>query len=243
MEQYARPLKVYISYSHQNTSEKDELVRSLLQSSNQYEILSDEMLSAGDDWNAVLTRLRDEADVFLLLVSPAFLNSATIPSKEMPQIMSRGEAGTAYVIPVILEPCEWSKEPFAKFQAIPKFGKAISTFENKEDGYLQLIEALDSLHYLLLNKEAIDIIKKCEREKESFLDLSGCNLYNIPRDLLKMPWITKLDLKKNAIRKIENLENLTELEYLDLSNNEITTLENLDKLTKLIYLDLERNRL
>lgn len=243
MEQYARPLKVYISYSHKNTSEKDDIVRALLQSSSQYEILSDDMLRPGDEWNTILTRLRAEADVFLLLVSNAYLASTTIPSKELPQVMERGDQGAAYVIPVILENCNWSDQVFAKYQAIPKFGQAISTFENKEEPYRQLIEALDSLQYLLLNKEAIEIIKKCREEMNPLLDLSGCNLFNIPRDLLKMPWLTKLDLKKNAIRKIENLDNLSKLEQLDLSNNEISSLENLDTLVNLTFLDLERNRI
>lgn len=242
MEQYSKPLKVFISYSHKNAGEKEEIVRSLMQTSSQYEILSDDLLNPADNWDMVLTKLRSEADVFLLLVSQFYLDSSTIPTVELPQIMKRGEDGSAYIIPVILEACPWSDRPFAKFQALPKFGKPANTFTNKEAVYQQINEALDALYYLLLNGQALDLIKQCKLHQNTILDLSGCNLYSIPRDLLKMPWLVNLHLQKNALRKIDNLDELSNLEYLDLSDNEITEIQNLDKLTKLQYLDLEKNR-
>src|SRR5688572_31363717 len=129
MEQYSRPLKVFISYSHSNTSEKDVITRLLLQSGNRFEILSDTLLQPGDNWREVLMRMRDEADVFLLLISQFYLDSRMIPSLEMPQIMRRGEAREAYVIPIILDHCSWDQEPFARWQAVPGFGRPITRSE------------------------------------------------------------------------------------------------------------------
>ena len=243
MEQYSRPLKVFISYSHSNARERDEIVKSLLQSTNQYEILSDDLLKPGDNWDEVLIKLRDEADVFLLLISQFYLDSKTIHSVELPQIMERGQSAEAYVIPIILDDSAWSERPFAIWQAIPKFGRPAMKFENKEEVYRQITEALDSLYFLLLNKKALDIIKKCQEEKKTTLDLSACSLYSIPRDLLSMHWLTHVHLQNNSLRRIDNLDKLPDLEYLDLSDNEITAVENLDKLIKLKYLDLEKNRL
>ena len=113
MEQYSKSLKVFISYSHKNTEDKNQIVRYLAKSGNQFEILSDEMLKPGYDWNTILTRFRDEADVFLLLVSEFYLSSETI-NNELRQILERGNSGKAYVIPVILSECSWSNMPFAK---------------------------------------------------------------------------------------------------------------------------------
>jgi internalin A len=240
---YSIPLKIFISYSHANIKEKNEIVRSLSQSAAQFEILSDDMLKAGDEWNAVLTKLRAEADVFLLLVSPYYLQSKTIEVHELPQILKKAETGTAYIIPFILEECDWHNRLFAKFQAFPKFGQPLNTFKNKEAVYQQLDEALTSLYFLLLNEQAKSIIERCKASRSSSLDLSSCNLYSIPRDLLNMEWLEKLDLQKNALRRIENLDALINLEYLDLSQNEITDIEGLNKLVNLKYLDLEKNRL
>lgn len=242
MEQYSKPLKIFISYSHKNAEDKNQIIRYLARSGNQFEILSDEMLKPGDDWNTILTRFRDEADVFLLLVSEFYLNSKTIHN-ELRQILERGNSGKAYIIPVILNECAWTEMPFAKFQAVPKFGIPVSQFENKEDAYEQVAEALQSLFYLLLNKKALDIIQKCKTEKCTTLNLSYCNLYYVPLDLSGMDWVEELHLQNNSIRKIDHLDALVKLKYLNLANNEITIIENLDKLGKLEYLDLERNRL
>jgi len=243
MEQFSAPLKVFISYSHSNTKEKDEIIRTLMQSSTRYEILSDHLLTPSDNWREVLIRLRNEADVFLLLISQYYLTSRTIDSFEMPQIIERVETGKAYLIPVILDNCEWLNEPFAKWQAVPAFGRPISQFQNREEAYSQVAEALDPLYYLVRNTKALGIIKKCRQERSTTLDLSDCKLYSIPRDIADMNWVTILDLQKNSIRKIDGLDKLVRLENLDLSDNEITTIENLDKLVNLTYLDLERNRL
>ncbi|RYE58510.1 MAG: TIR domain-containing protein, partial [Sphingobacteriales bacterium] len=243
MEQFSAPLKVFISYSHKNTREKDEIIRTLMQSSNRYEILSDHLLTPADNWRDVLTRLRAEADVFLLLVSQYYIESPTIRNAELPQVFEKVEAGQAYLVPVILERCEWRNQEFSKWQAVPASGRPVSEFQHKEEAYLQVAEALDPLYYLIRNTKALEIIRNCRRERNQTLDLSACKLYSIPRDIADMDWITKLDLQKNSIRKIDSLNKLTRLEYLDLSDNEITTIENLDTLTNLAYLDLERNRL
>ncbi|WP_221392587.1 TIR domain-containing protein [Dyadobacter sp. NIV53] len=237
-----QPLKVFISYSHKDLSVKEELVRAL-SSNPDMEILSDDLLQPGSEWAKVLSRLRTDAGVFLLLVSRSYLESETVRSQELPEILAKAADNSAYIVPVILEECNWGEEEYAKYQAVPKFGKAVNTFENKEDAYNEISEALDSLNQIRQNRKAQDVIQKAKRNQSKSLELNGCNLESIPRDLLEMPWLTHLYLNKNAIRKIENLENLVDLEHLNLANNQITGIENLDNLLKLSYLDLERNKI
>lgn len=243
MERYSRPLKIFISYSHKNIREKNELVKYLLQSGNQYEILSDDLLRPGEDWNAVLTNLRAEADVFLLLVTNDYLTSTKVPI-DLEQIMKRSEAGEAYVVPVILSDSDWTQAAFSKFQAVPKFGQPVNSFTNKEEAYEQINNALLSLYYLLLNKKAIEIIRRFNRDTAATsLNLANCQLQQIPLDLINLDKVEKLELQNNDIRKIENLDRLVNLTYLDLSNNAIETIEGLENLEALEHLDLERNRL
>lgn len=54
------------------------------------------------------------ADVILLLISVDFLASEYCYSKEMETALTRHDAGTASVIPVILRPCDWKSSPFRK---------------------------------------------------------------------------------------------------------------------------------
>ena len=51
----------------------------------------------------------------------------------------------------------------------------------------------------------------------------------------------KLGLRKNLIKKIEGIENCTQLVELELYDNRITQIENLTPLTNLVILDLAFN--
>ena len=43
--------------------------------------------------------------------------------------------GTARVIPVILRPCDWHTAPFGKLQALPKDGKPVTTWTNRDEAF------------------------------------------------------------------------------------------------------------
>ena len=55
--------------------------------------------------------------------------------------------------------------------------------------------------------------------------------------------LKKLGLRKNLIRKIENINHLTKLEDLELYDNQLTIIEGLDTLKALKILDLSFNNL
>lgn len=47
-------------------------------------------------------------------------------------------AGEACVIPIILRPCYWKDEPFAKLQALPKNAKPITTWSDRDEAFLDV---------------------------------------------------------------------------------------------------------
>lgn len=66
---------------------------------------SDDRMNAGYHWDAAIRREIDAADVFVLLVSPAFIGSDYIYDKEIPAI--RKKSVSALVLPVVLKRCFW----------------------------------------------------------------------------------------------------------------------------------------
>jgi len=53
-------------------------------------------------------------------VSQNFLNSEFIENREMPRIAERARLGQMIVVPVLVEPCDWSEYPFlADRQMVP----------------------------------------------------------------------------------------------------------------------------
>ena len=73
-----------------------------------------------------------------------------------------------------------------------------------------------------MNTEVPSIINKELKEKTGKLDLSLCEIENIPKDVSKLTHLVSLNLALNQISKIENLETLTALNSLILYINIIS---------------------
>jgi hypothetical protein len=139
-------VKVFISYAHKDAKLSAELLEHL-GALRQEEIIDtwiDRAIPPGADWNKEIVGALDGADLILLLISPAFLDSEFCYSIEMKRAMARREAGTASVIPIILEDCYWKPAPFAKFQALPEGLTPLSTLSKRRKGtvYAQMVAAI-----------------------------------------------------------------------------------------------------
>src|SRR5690242_5153292 len=105
----SRSIKVFLSYAHEDEELRNELDKNLgaLKHENIIAVWSDQQIRPGSDWNEEIVRELETADLILLLVSPAFLNSAFCYSKEMRRAIERHDAGTARVVPIIVRDCYW----------------------------------------------------------------------------------------------------------------------------------------
>lgn len=236
------PIKVFISYSHKNRKEKDALSRELFNLNSPLELLSDDRLMPGDNWENALSQLRAEANLFLLLVSEDYVHS-TMVAHELEQILLRNTKEQIRIIPIILDGCNWYNQPYAAFQSLPRDARPVSSFNIPEMAFKEIAREVYSVIELQSNK---DLIRKIEIEKQrrtGTLFLEKCKLKTIPRDLLEMTWLEHLHLGRNSITKIENLESLTALKTLFLDHNSLTKIENLDTLVNLEALYITNNEL
>jgi hypothetical protein len=112
----------FVSYAHVDQAWLERFRQALepLVSEQVLRLWSDHGLVPGDVWDPELMRRLDEADLILLLVTPAFLASKFGFGREMRRGLARHDAGLARVIPVILEPCDWRNTPFARIQGVPR---------------------------------------------------------------------------------------------------------------------------
>lgn len=76
-------------------------------------------------------------------MSADFLASDYCYDVEMQRALQRHEAGDARVIPVILRPVRWQGAPFEKLQALPPDGKAITTWPNMDEAFVQVIRGIE----------------------------------------------------------------------------------------------------
>ena len=56
--------------------------------------------------------------------------------------LSRHESGDAIVIPIILRPCPWKDSPLGKLQALPKDGKPLNEWGNRDKAALNITEGI-----------------------------------------------------------------------------------------------------
>ena len=117
----------------------------------------DRRILAGEEWAG---RIDDElcrADMILLLISADFIASKYCYETEMKEALSRHHRGEAKVIPIILRPCDWEELPFNKLKALPRDGKAIAKYPNRDDAFVEIAKGLRDIAKPLLAKTGISL--------------------------------------------------------------------------------------
>jgi len=159
-----RPLKVFLSYAHENARELKQLDEHLvnLKEEKLIEAWSDREIHGGQVWNAEILRELDAADVVILLVSVDFNNSKFCRQVEMKRALERHEAKTALVIPVYVNEVESFPEEIRHLQSVPSdtLGDlcAIKKFKPQSSGYVAAAKAI---------REAIEAFQPQPRDLKS----------------------------------------------------------------------------
>jgi len=139
-----QPVQVFVSYSHQDEGLHSELAKHLtpLEREGLIQRWHDRQVTAGAEFGDEIDASLNRADIILLLVSPDFIASEYCWGKEMKRAMERHEAGEARVIPVILRPVDWHKMPFGKLLALPKDGKAVTSWSDLDTALLDVAKGV-----------------------------------------------------------------------------------------------------
>jgi hypothetical protein len=150
-------VRVFISYSHRDEKLREQLDKHLapLKMQKVVKAWHDRQIGAGDEWANQIDENLNKADIILLLVSPDFIHSDYCSKIELSQALKRHEVGEAIVVPIILEPCDWSWLPFAKLQAFPKDGKAITSWTNHNEAFLDVATGIRKVAQELFEKRKL----------------------------------------------------------------------------------------
>ncbi len=73
-----------------------------------------------------------EADLALIVVSIDLLSNSVFWKLDFPLMLERQELGELEILPVIFRECLWEETPLAKFQALPRNGRAIQSQDPAE---------------------------------------------------------------------------------------------------------------
>ena len=138
------PVELFISYSHKDEPLREQLGThlGLLKRQGIIDEWHDRRIGAGREWAGEIDRRLDCAAVILLLVSADFLASDYCYCVEMSRALERHDAGDARVVPVILRPVDWHGAPFAKLQALPKDGKAVTSWRKRDEAFTDVARGI-----------------------------------------------------------------------------------------------------
>lgn len=138
-----QPVQVFISYDRRDEVFYNQLTKYL-------NILRQERVIAawhercnlltGKEQKHQVDPFLESADIILFLISADFLNSHW--EMEVSRALERQDAGEAQVIPIILRPADWSDTSLSKLQVLPKNGKPITGWGNRDEAFLNVIEGI-----------------------------------------------------------------------------------------------------
>ncbi|RYC70025.1 toll/interleukin-1 receptor domain-containing protein [Spirosoma sordidisoli] len=140
-------MNAFVSYSHQDSAILDSLHKHLaqLKRENVISTWTDRDIVAGGQLDTTISSSLSKSRLFLALLSPDYIASNYCYDREFSTALEMQERGEIIIVPIIVEPCDWHNTPFSQFKALPRDGKAISLWENKNTAFLDVIQNLRKL--------------------------------------------------------------------------------------------------
>ncbi len=113
----------------------------------------DRLIKPGAEWKDVIDANLEQAKIILLLVSTDFIASDYCWEIEMKRALERHEKKEARVIPVIIRDASWDATPFAWLQALPKAGKAVTKWADKDSAWRSVADGIEKVAKELRKKK------------------------------------------------------------------------------------------
>ena len=140
---------LFISYNHKDRDFLERLQVHLkpLVRENIIDLWDDTKLLAGDKWKEKIEESLKKARVAILLISADFLASDFIVDNELPPLLLASEAKGTRVIPIVVNPCRFSRDKnLSSFHAIndPKKPVTKLSFSEQEELYDKVSALVES---------------------------------------------------------------------------------------------------
>lgn len=212
MEEMNNKLKIFISYSHHDEKPFiEEFKKHLapLKDKGLVEEWYDRKILPGEDYQSKVDYNLEDADIICLFISANFLDSPNCRKEKKKAIELQNKKGTQ-VIPIILSSCGWKDdEDISKLLALPTDGKPISTFQNRDEAWLDVYEGLKKV----IGKEMKIRELKITEEFGNFLRNAEMLTMAHPRkervfleDIFVYPQLDKYDYLREPEEKVNTEE-------------------------------------
>lgn len=128
-EAKGRVLRIFVSYSHQDSAflGDDELLGYLaVLEKEQFTFWHDRRIATGESWDTRIRESIEGSDIALVLVSQNFLRSEYCQSVEIERFLELRRERGLIIYPILLSPCDWrTHEWLSSTQSLPRDGRSI----------------------------------------------------------------------------------------------------------------------
>jgi hypothetical protein len=147
-------IEIFFSFANEDEELMHAVRKQLVIFDRQKRIVKwyDRKLLPGKSWKGEIDHHINYAGIVLLFVSPDFFESDYCYEVELAQALKQHKEGRTVVIPVIVRPCAWHTASFASFQALPRDGKPISRWKNKDEACLDVANGIMKVVEMLEEK-------------------------------------------------------------------------------------------
>ncbi|MBX5457291.1 MAG: TIR domain-containing protein [Thermogemmatispora sp.] len=161
----ATPIKLFYVYARADRPYLERLEQhlALLQRQGLLATWHDGALLPGSDWRRVIRQQLEEAQLILLLISPAFMASDYCYGVEMQRALERQRLGQAQVVPILLRPVLWEGAPFAHLQVLPGNARPISTWANQDAAFAEVVGGLRRVIEHLMERADQDVYNRAQQ--------------------------------------------------------------------------------
>lgn len=184
-------IKLFISYSHKDENLIEDFINHVAPLKNNG-ILSewyDRKIETGKEFQDEIDNNLENADIICLMISSNFLASKACLEEKDSALKLKERKGIR-VIPIILSPCAWTThKELSELLAIPTDGKAVTSFSDKNEGWLDTVnwlmdacKSVNTIKSLKLKDQfnkflnSADILSKSHKNKE-ILNLEDIFVY------------------------------------------------------------------
>lgn len=99
--------------------------------------------TAGEEPDEQVMQHLNSARIIVLLISPDYMYSEKLNTVHVERAMERHRSGEATVIPVLLRSIDnWKEAPFGKLLTIPRNGKPISKWQDRDEAFAEVAKEI-----------------------------------------------------------------------------------------------------
>ena len=140
-------LEVFLSHAEPDADLLEEMLQHLspLRRTGQIKISHARSVEFGDRWREQVEARLNSADLIVLLVSAAFIDSDDCWDVEAQRALERHRQGTARVVALLARPCDWAKTPLRDLPLLPQNRDPVSSWETRDGAWTQVVQELSRL--------------------------------------------------------------------------------------------------